>query len=372
MAKAESPLLVRCYRDIDRLVDLDMGEWDLLIRQGRRARLLGRLHALAEGAKLLDRVPEKPLNHLVAARVEADRVNAAARWEAGQVAYALERLAVPIVVLKGAAYALGNPMVAAGRTFSDLDILVPKGAIEEVERRLNAKGWLSTHLDDYDQRYYRQWMHEIPPMKHMTRKTNLDVHHGILPETVASRPDPRLLVQDAVAVDGVESLYLLSPVDRWLHSAAHLFQEGEFHNALRDLTDLDLLSRELGSQSSFWTALPIRARQLNLTRQLFYTVLFLEKLLGTPFPEGFTEEVAGYGPAKFTRLLMDRLYRQAFRPLHASCDTGFGPLGRYLLYIRSHAIRMPPHLLIPHLAYKAVGVPYKEWREGRKEKAAAA
>lgn len=368
MSERSGCLLIDCYNDIQRLAELSPSQWSLLVQQGRRAGLLGRLLGLLEDARLVDQIPELPLNHLHSAYIVSQRVNAAARWETGQIALALDQLAVPIVVLKGGAYALTDPVVARGRRFSDLDILVPKAAIEDVERLLRAHGWLSTHLDAYDQRYYREWMHEIPPMRHVTRGTSLDIHHGILPETVAARPDPRLLLQDAVPTQELENVYVLSPVDRWLHSATHLFQEGEFHNGLRDLTDLDLLSRELGRAPGFWGSLLSRAERLNLTRQLFYAVWFMVGILKTPVPEGYLRELRHFGPAGPLRLMMDMLYRTAFRPLHDSSDSLWGAIGRQALYIRSHAIRMPPHLLLPHLAHKAFVVPYQEWREAREEK----
>ena len=40
---------------------------------------------------------------------------------------------------------------------------------------------------------------------------------------------------------------VLAPEDMVLHSATHLFNEGEFDRGLRDLNDLDLLLREFGA-----------------------------------------------------------------------------------------------------------------------------
>ena len=359
------PLVIHCYRDIRRLTGLTLPEWDLLIRQGRRAGLLGRLHAMAERAELLDALPEKPACHLTASRVEADRVAGAARWEMGQIAFALQRLWVPVIALKGAAYALSGRFAAEGRAFSDLDILVPRPALEDVEQQLIAHGWLSTHLDEYDQRYYRRWMHEIPPMRHIRRKTNLDIHHGILPETVSRRPDPRLLLDEAIELEALPGVYTLSPVDTWLHSATHLFQEGEFHNGLRDLTDLDLLTREMAGKDGFWDQLVARSQVLNLTRQLYYGLRYTQRLLATPVPEEVLESTAAFAPPQPLKGLMDGLFQRALLPLHSSCDPATGPAARWALYIRSHAIRMPPHLLLPHLAHKAFVTPYRQWREER-------
>ncbi len=365
MAEREGPLLTRCLADVGRLPELELAQWDLLIRQGRRAGLLGRLHALAEASGLLERVPEQPRAHLQAARTEADRVNRTACWEVGQVADALAPIGVPVVVLKGSAYALCGLQAGQGRVFADLDILVPKGAIEEAEQRLQGHGWLSTHLDPYDQRYYRRWMHEIPPMRHMHRQTNLDVHHGLLPETVRHRPDPALLLAEAEPVNGLDEVYVLSPRDMWLHGAAHLFHEGEFHNALRDLSDLDRLSREFGAREGFWEGLVERARALNLGRPFSHAVRHLVRVLGTPIPAPVMEAAAAQAPPALVRMLLDRLFEAAFIPLHASCDSLSGDFRRWLLYLRSHAIRMPPHLLLPHLAYKGLVKPVKEWREER-------
>ncbi len=86
-------------------------------------------------------------------------------------------------MLKGAAYLVADLPSSAGRLFSDVDILVPKPRLPEVESHLTMHGWMTTHHSGYDQRYYRERMHELPPMEHVHRGTTIDVHHTILPET---------------------------------------------------------------------------------------------------------------------------------------------------------------------------------------------
>ena len=82
----------------------------------------------------------------------------------------------------------------------------------------------------YDQRYYRQWMHELPPLQHLDRGTSLDVHHTILPPTADSRIDARKLWEHIVDVPGFEGVHVLCRADMVLHSATHLFHEGEWEN----------------------------------------------------------------------------------------------------------------------------------------------
>jgi hypothetical protein len=89
-------------------------------------------------------------------------------------------------------------------------------------------------------------MHELPAMRHIFRGTTLDVHHTILPPTARLKPDARLLIEASVEIPGLPGVRTLALEDLILHSASHLFHEGEPDNLLRDLTDLDLLLKHLG------------------------------------------------------------------------------------------------------------------------------
>ena len=51
---------------------------------------------------------------------------------------------------------------------------------------------------------------------------------------------------------------------------------------------------------------------------------------------------------------MDFLFLRAFRPDQPECRLPFTGLALNLLYIRSHYLRMPLYLLIPHLAQKGL------------------
>jgi hypothetical protein len=46
-------------------------------------------------------------------------------------------------------------------------LLLPRAQLQEAERALFAEGRVADEgLDPYDDRYYRQWMHEVPPLRH--------------------------------------------------------------------------------------------------------------------------------------------------------------------------------------------------------------
>ncbi len=354
------PVLVRVLRDPSVVRDLDDAGWDLLLRQADVANLDALLLVRLEDAGLLDTVPAAPRTHLEWTRVGAASHARAARYEVRQIGRALAGLGLPLILLKGAAYAMAGLDAGRGRLFSDIDILVPKARLPEVEAALMMNGWITTHHDAYDQRYYRQWMHELPPMQHARRGNSIDVHHAILPETAPVRPDPDSLRAHARPIDGIPGLAVLAPHDMVLHSAVHLFFDGEFDKGLRDLFDLHRLLEQFGAEPGFWEGLPARARALELGRPLFYALRYCRLLLGTTVPQDVLDAVAQDGPNPVLRKLMDGLFERALRPQHASCDTPASAIARFVLYVRGNWLRMPPLLLSRHLFHKAFLTPRSE------------
>jgi hypothetical protein len=239
---------------------------------------------------------------------------------------------------------------ARGRVFSDIDILVPGTALAEVEAALMLHGWATTHLDAYDQRYYRRWMHELPPMRHVSRQTVLDVHHAILPPTARLKPDSAKLLAASRPVAGEPRLRLLAPVDMVLHSATHLFLNEDLGSGLRDLADLDSLLRHFGREASFWEQLTARACELDFARPLYYALRYTKRILETAIPA----QAADIGKPGFgLHRLMDALFLRALQPDHVSAAGRLTPLARGSLYVRAHWQRMPPLLLACHLTSKA-------------------
>lgn len=348
-------LLVEVLRDPRRISAFTARDWELLLSQARAVGLHGALPFLLDDAGV--DVPPAPRLHLDWLRTEALRHRDSMRNEVRLIAQALARggrKAEPLLLLKGAAYLMADLPLARGRLFGDVDILVPRNDLPAVERALVLHGWACTKQDAYDQRYYREWMHELPPMRHLHRGSTIDVHHAILPETAASRPDPALLRSAALPIPGADGLWMLAPQDMLLHSAVHLFSEGEMEHGLRGLLDIHRLLVHFGSQPGFWEGLPARAEQLQLTRPLFYALRYSNRLLGTSVPAATMAETARLGrPPAWLLPLMDALFMRTLVPPHASCTDRFTPAALGALYLRGNCLRMPPLLLARHLFHKA-------------------
>ncbi len=348
------PLIIGVLKSPELATTFSPAQWDLLIRQSKAANLLSHLCTVLVDAGLEDQIPERPGYHLKASQLVAQRNALAVRWEVTQLKEALYPLAVPTVVLKGAAYVMADLPISRGRMFHDIDILVPRSALDDVEKRLLGWGWRTTHGSQYDQRYYRTWMHEIPPLKHIKRQTVLDIHHAILPLTARLHPDSNKLLERAINGGGESDLYWLCDVDMILHSTTHLFHDGELENGLRDLVDIDSLIRHFSKRDDFWKDLCDRAYEMDLVRPLFYGLRYAETLLGTNVPDTAKTLLHSQIPGKLLASTMDLLFHRALRPDHASCNMPGTGLARWALYIRSHYLRMPLKLLMPHLLRKAI------------------
>jgi hypothetical protein len=353
-------ILLTALSDPAETVTFGVDDWDLLLRLARRTRLLGRLAGCVDDLGLLQNVPEKVAEHFTAARVFVEQRQRMARWEIDRILKALEDMDAPIILLKGSAYILAGLPPARGRLLSDVDLLVPLETLDHVEQMLRAHGWESVKLEDYDQRYYRTWMHELPPLRHPDRGMEVDIHHTISPLTSRLSPDPEKLLQNSIMLDN-SRLRILHPVDMVLHATVHLFHDGEFINGLRDLVDLADLLAHFGDLPGFWLQLVSRAQAQRLGRPVFYMLRYTSCFLDSRIPEGVLKSLHSDEPSWPVLRLMDVLIRRVLVPDHPDYPRRGTALAKWLLYVRSHWLRMPPGLLVRHLLRKQ----YMRWKNHR-------
>lgn len=355
VAASGDALLIRALRRPQEMAGFSAADWDRVIRLARASDLLARLAYLAWQAGVWAQIPASPQRYLASAGLVAERQQSELAYEVQEVDLALRSLNLPVVLLKGAAYVAADLNAARGRVVSDVDILVPRAALPEVEAALMLGGWASVARSEYDQRYYRTWMHELPPMQHIQRGTVLDVHHAIMPLSARIHPSSALLLEEARPLRPGSCLHVLAPVDMVLHSATHLMHEGNFEQGLRGLVDLDALLREHGAAPDFWPSLVPRAMALELTRPLFYALRYVSRVLGTEVPQAVQtalDQAPGAHPGRWRLVWMDAMFSRVLCAAHPLVADRWTPLARAFLYLRGHWLRMPPGLLTLHLLRK--------------------
>lgn len=318
---SDGRLLARVLRVPTNALALDAAGWTDLIAIARAEQMIGTLAARLDGIA----VPDDVARILADARASAAQGQVAALWEVEMARRALAPLGEPVVLLKGSAFAAAGLRAGEGRTIGDLDILVPRARIDAVEAALLAAGWEWVKPNPYDDAYYRQWMHELPPLIHRDRDRMIDVHHTILPLTARITPDATALLVDSVAIG--PGVRMLAPNDMIVHAAAHLFADGDLAGGMRNLWDVHCLVEQFGT-----AGLDRRGAHHGLAKEVARAVRLAAALYG---------DGAKLNPA-------DHAY---LRRVTARDGWGRGTRAatRLAFYVRSHWLRMPPLMLAKHL-----------------------
>lgn len=319
----------------------------LLIAEARGIGLLPRL------ASLLSDSPPSPENellsfqaHFCSALIHASAFQRDVIRELGLIKQALAKVQFPVLLLKGAAYTLMDCGIARGRVFSDIDILVGANQIAIVESYLKAAGWFSANMTPYDERYYREWSHEVPPLTHRNRGTTIDLHHSLVMPTCRVKVDSEAMINDAVplSVDGF--WWRLKDEDLVLHAAAHLLLNGEFDRGLRDLWDIDALLKLFSSKrSDFFVTLKNRADKIGLAEVLADTLYLLKYFFDAPIPSNVP--MSG---GHIRRLL----FRASLGTRHSETKSRFQLISDVLLAVREIYLRLPLKLMMVHLWHKSI------------------
>lgn len=329
-------VLMDGLREPDRLESLSLRDWDRLVPLANYTELLPRL---AEGIRRCgwwDRIPERlrqRLSHEL--QVTAFR-DTCIRYELRHLQRILAPVCDRLVLLKGAAYLHAGFRWAAGRRTNDVDVLVPTSSISATESALRGGGYDTDEgLSEKDDRYYRRWLHEIPPLKHQHRRIEVDVHFRLLPVA-----DPLSFVVDGEIERSLaipESCFrILDPTDRVLHVILNLARTGEFRRAIRDLWDLECMiggatsadksltqSHSIGdpvptrapeSPAFDWNRLIERTESRRLQRPVGDVLLLWSDFLGLALPSIVTARLLSDDPGRHRRRPLFRLMREATNP----------------------------------------------------------
>ena len=349
MNSSSSNLLIQLISERITVSSLSYTNWCDVIALSRQLGFLPFLYEKARCEEAIEFLPESVSSQLKSASLEVSRQQESINWHIKQLC-ANNPQPIKSILLKGAAYIAGNKPNAKYRLLSDIDLLVLKDAIGDAELWLFFNGFSISVSDEYDDFYYRQWMHELPPFVNSVSGMTLDLHHNILPLTSKRHIDSTLFFNKAKKVD--TNLFLPCDEDLLIHSAVHLIQDSVFNRTLRDLSDQFWLLQDYAERHESTKLLIARSNELGLSNDLAKTLT----LMNLVFERQLLKEEKS--------LIQTELENRFFWPLERYCYVTMltQPVSSdwklkhffasSILYLKSHFIKMPLGLLLKHLFVK--------------------
>lgn len=323
--------------------------WESAILILREEKLLATLYHLSNQQDVYSSYPEFAQRHLFSASIYAERQAKQIYYEATILNKLLKKIEITPIFLKGANYALRNSHNSRGRICSDIDVLVKKDQINQCEALLLEQNWQSETLTEYDQKYYREWAHEIPPLMHPFRGTVLDVHHNLYLPISGRSPDIELFLSKLDYTD--DDLALLKLPQTVLHSIIHLFMNEDFSNGLRDLFDIYGLIKQHGDEI-FWDELFELAQKTNFMVELQYCLTALQLIFKYDAPRCITSKLESFPLSKIQKFWAKYVFINAILPQHPLTVKSAQKLCSSLAYFRGHWVKMPKSVLVKHFVVK--------------------
>ncbi|MGJ8680891.1 nucleotidyltransferase family protein [Paraglaciecola sp.] len=324
-------------------------EWFHFVLILREAKLLASFYHMSIKENVFSVYPLFVQKHLKSAHVRAGRQKAQVLFECNTLDSMLKQIDVIPIYMKGANYILRNSSNGQGRLVSDIDVLVNEHEITKVENYLKTKLWLSEKLSDYDDKYYRAWAHEIPPLFHPLRGTVLDIHHNIyLP--ISGRSPNISNFTHSIQPEGCTSQVMNDPATV-LHSIIHLFMNEDFTNAFRDMLDIHMLCEDLGCDN-FWNEILKLSQDSGFDKELYYSLALRAMLFDCSPPNIFSQLKSKYH-GSINEFFIKRILYSALSPKHSLLDTPSIKIARFIVFIRGHWLKMPLPILIKHIVVKS-------------------
>jgi hypothetical protein len=169
-------LLLDCLRDPSVLDGLSGLEWEQLLREAEAARLSGRIAAMAAARGDGATHPAWLRDRLFSARALGAESTRALLWELNRLRRAFADLDLPLLALKGAAYAKALPVAVAGRRPTWTSLSRRRGSKTPLGRWSGTGG--PFFRSARRRAHYRRWMRAAADGP-QGQAAALDVHHRI-------------------------------------------------------------------------------------------------------------------------------------------------------------------------------------------------
>jgi len=346
----------KIYSDIESLVfnneipTIELKQWENIIHVLREVNLLAACYFRLEKEDKLTLLPSFALKHMKSAAVYSSRQSEQVLFECKLLQKILDAENISSVFLKGASYTLRKSKNSAGRVYSDIDLLVAKNEISKAEQTLAKHAWCTKKVSEYDNKYYREWSHEIPPMFNIHRGTVLDLHHNILLPISGREVNVELLTENCQSIDG--GYTVLGYAATILHSIVHLIINEDVSNGYRDVLDITTLIKENDSPE-FWQEITLLASKLGFNNELYLALSLSKKYANLTIPNDVWLTFSVQQNNSKLNFLLNYVYYFALQPHSPAVQTLKHKIAINIVYLLGHLQKMPLKILIPHLLTKS-------------------
>jgi len=282
-------------------INLDLisaAEWDLLSAKAQAEGVAPLLYWVLSKAEKLSLLPESARNSLRSMYAQVWRENQKILTELGILAHLFDQAQIPIVVLKGACFALTIYADIGLRQMGDLDILAPKGKINEAVQIAKSLGYQQTlpeavrGLDDL-------LSHHVFLQKTGSGFVTLEIHDSLVADKSFEYAAPvdwfweqtEPLIASS-RPQRFETLRMLTPCAQILYGAAHaMLQHGGRISPLRWYYDLDQIVRVYERRIE-WDLLLSQAGRFEWGSALLAALSQTISYFDTPVPEAVYARLA--------------------------------------------------------------------------------
>ncbi len=269
-------------------------QWEALVDEAVRQRIAAfAWHRLSRGPARSS-MPETVQQRLRDLYLRGAFRNTLLLREAADIAARLTARGVPVLFLKGVHLAAHTYAEPALRSMADIDLMVPRDRLADVDRMFVEWGWGPLPRPDIEA-FCRRFPHTAP--LHKEGSFPFEVHYAIERPTSPFRIDVDGLWERARTIDieGVP-VRVLSTEDLLLHLCLHASYHHRFDRApLKSLVDVAVVTDRHEGEID-WTGLSERAAVWGASPFVYCTLRLARELLDAAVPEGALEAF-GHAPA---------------------------------------------------------------------------
>lgn len=348
--------LIAFYRHPERMSESMNGwDWSNLIHAIRDAGLGASFLPVIEKLDFCEK--DRVMHHVLSYFTFAEKQYLTIIRELLELESVFAQCNYPVLLVKGVAYRIAQFDYAQFRLFSDIDLLIHPDNFADAIQRLKNQGYIEQTYSDYERNYYINWSHQHPPLRHLMRSAEIDVHHTIFFAHSRVQIDIGSFISRAKSIEA--SVFSIpTTADMFVHACLHLFYQEENQKLVKDLIDLHCLYNQIDIKDDIIDASSISNKKSAICYGLMVQAWLFQVDL-TANEQLFIQNNCKPFEITWIQWLIKSMLQD--NSINKRCAA-------VLWYVRGHLIKMRFPTLIYHTLMKSFHSYMKKRRLGKEQK----